>query len=766
MADTIASLGIEVTQKGVKEAQESLGKLGVKAGAAEKAVKKYKKETQSNTQAQKQYAAQQQKTTAAVSQAEQVHKSARGGFRAMRGATQQLSFQLQDVAVQAQSGTSAFTILAQQGPQILSIFGPGGAVVGALVAFGALIGGVLVTAMGDAEESIDDLDEALKRLDRTAETTENGIFKLSERIFRLARKSSIAAMAELARSQNTAEQAVQAHRKAIDELIESEDRFVGDSSFDETVRFSAELLKNLEAAGTSAADVIAGRLANSLSEPRFRVLGEDLGQLVDAFGVGKESAGQLIKAVGSLDPNDIQTYKDLQTVLDDVLVAEGGDVTDRFFEFSAAISDNVEEIEAYDGKVKLLGKSLEALKKSGMGGLIAAGDPQRQIDAQNELIGLLRKEDEERQELLRNNIEIRDKMRSMLRGEVDETEKAENEKQRLREQTAKSLSTLYSATSPAVLSFARQQQTILAILEESNEKQLLSDEALDRAKKKLQEDLTAFIQEETDKREQAELLSQQRQAEAQARAIYNQMSLMEKWAISTREAMENVEMLQLQMVQSFENNLGGAIEGLLTGTQSFKEAFGNMTKAILQEFLGMVAQMIAQRIAFALFGAKVEKVAALKLAAYQGALSQAKVAEAALNAYVSTLAIPIIGPGLAPKAAATAAGVAEGLAAINTTANIAAAGARATGGQVLGGQTYLVGERGPELLTMGGTGRVSSNDQLKQAIGGGESIQIVNNIDARGAGPDVDNKIRQAMKETSAITMANVQDLMRRRRFA
>ena len=766
MADTIASLGIEVTQKGVKEAQESLGKLGVKAGAAEKAVKKYKKETQSNTQAQKQYAAQQRKTTESVSQAEQVHKSARGGFRAMRGATQQLSFQLQDVAVQAQSGTSAFTILAQQGPQILSIFGPGGAVVGALVAFGALIGGVLVSALGDAEESIDDLDEALKRLDRTAETTENGVFKLSERIFRLARKSSIAAMAELTRSQNTAEQAVQAHRKAIDELIESEDRFVGDSAFDDTLRFSAELLKNLEAAGTSAADVIAGRLANTLSDPRFRVLGEDLGQLIKAFDVGEESAGKLIKAVASLDPNDIQTYKDLQTVLDDVLVAENGDVTGRFLEFSAAISDNVEEIEAYDGKVKLLGKSLEALKESGMGGLIAAGDPQRQIDAQNELIGLLRKEDEERQELLRNNIEIRDKMRSMLRGEVDETEKAENEKQRLQEQTAKHLSTLYSATSPAVLSFARQQQAILAILEESNEKQLLSDEALDRHKKKLQQDLTAFIQEETEKREQAELQSQQRQAEAQARAIYNQMSLMEKWALSTREAMENVEMLQLQMVQSFENNLGGAIEGLLTGTQSFKEAFGNMTKAILQEFLGMVAQMIAQRIAFALFGEKVEKVAALKLAAYQGALSQAKVAEAALNAYVSTLAIPIIGPGLAPKAAATAAGVAEGLAAINTTANIAAAGARATGGQVLGGQTYLVGERGPELLTMGGTGRVSSNDQLKQAIGGGESIQIVNNIDARGAGPDVDNKIRQAMKETSAITMANVQDLIRRRRFA
>jgi hypothetical protein len=42
---------------------------------------------------------------------------------------------------------------------------------------------------------------------------------------------------------------------------------------------------------------------------------------------------------------------------------------------------------------------------------------------------------------------------------------------------------------------------------------------------------------------------------------------------------------------------------------------------------------------------------------------------------------------------------------------------RALGGQVRGGESYLVGERGPELLTMGGSGRISSNDQLKSAMG-------------------------------------------------
>jgi hypothetical protein len=66
---------------------------------------------------------------------------------------------------------------------------------------------------------------------------------------------------------------------------------------------------------------------------------------------------------------------------------------------------------------------------------------------------------------------------------------------------------------------------------------------------------------------------------------------------------------------------------------------------------------------------------------------------------------------------------------------------------------------------MGGSGRVSSNDQLKKAMGGGESIQIVNNVDARGSGADVDMKIRSAMQQTSQQTVATIQDLMRRRRF-
>ena len=87
-----------------------------------------------------------------------------GAFRAMRGSTQQLSWQLQDVAVQAQMGTSAFTILGQQGPQIASIFGSGGAVLGALVAFGAILAGAVyrsLTGTGEAMKKLKTINESL-----------------------------------------------------------------------------------------------------------------------------------------------------------------------------------------------------------------------------------------------------------------------------------------------------------------------------------------------------------------------------------------------------------------------------------------------------------------------------------------------------------------------------------------------------------------------------------------------------------------------------
>lgn len=61
------------------------------------------------------------------------------------------------------------------------------------------------------------------------------------------------------------------------------------------------------------------------------------------------------------------------------------------------------------------------------------------------------------------------------------------------------------------------------------------------------------------------------------------------------------------------------------------------------------------------------------------------------------------------------------------------AGKRATGGPVMAGRNYLVGERGPELFSPDAAGRIIANDDIP--IGGGRSISapVTISIDATGA---------------------------------
>lgn len=85
---------------------------------------------------------------------------------------------------------------------------------------------------------------------------------------------------------------------------------------------------------------------------------------------------------------------------------------------------------------------------------------------------------------------------------------------------------------------------------------------------------------------------------------------------------------------------------------------------------------------------------------------------------------------------------------IQTNLNRPVAGARAMGGQVNAGRTYLVGERGPELFTPSGHGRIIANDN----VGGG----MVFNIDARGAtDPEaVRQQVQQGILEAAPSIVA------------
>jgi len=80
---------------------------------------------------------------------------------------QQGGYQLQDFVVQLQSGTSVFTAFGQQGSQFAGVFGPKGAVIGAVIAIGSAVGGMaykMLTASSEVKDfkgQMDDLTTAL-----------------------------------------------------------------------------------------------------------------------------------------------------------------------------------------------------------------------------------------------------------------------------------------------------------------------------------------------------------------------------------------------------------------------------------------------------------------------------------------------------------------------------------------------------------------------------------------------------------------------------
>lgn len=79
----------------------------------------------------------------------------------MKGAISGLGLQLQDVAVQLQSGTSPFIIIAQQLPQAASAFGPLGVAIGTTVAILAVAAGAFFNFRTEAVKSSDILAGAL-----------------------------------------------------------------------------------------------------------------------------------------------------------------------------------------------------------------------------------------------------------------------------------------------------------------------------------------------------------------------------------------------------------------------------------------------------------------------------------------------------------------------------------------------------------------------------------------------------------------------------
>lgn len=109
--------------------------------------------------------------------------------------------------------------------------------------------------------------------------------------------------------------------------------------------------------------------------------------------------------------------------------------------------------------------------------------------------------------------------------------------------------------------------------------------------------------------------------------------------------------IQLGAINSLANSWGNALAQMATGQATFADTVKAMWQGIVGAVAQAIAQMIAQWIAQQLIAAVLGKTIGGTTAASQ---IMANAGVAASGAYAATAAIPIIGPGLAPAAAATA----------------------------------------------------------------------------------------------------------------
>ena len=133
-------------------------------------------------------------------------------LRFMRGGLGQVGHQIQDISVQMQMGTDGMIVLGQQGSQIASLFGPGGALFGAFLAISAAAAGPLYSAITGTTTVLSDLAEEAKGA--------SGAFNELNRLEQQMRKQEVGAAArkqldELATQREKLADATKRHENAM-----------------------------------------------------------------------------------------------------------------------------------------------------------------------------------------------------------------------------------------------------------------------------------------------------------------------------------------------------------------------------------------------------------------------------------------------------------------------------------------------------------------------------------------------------------------------
>lgn len=227
----------------------------------------------------------------------------------LRGSVQQAGYQIQDFIVQVQGGQSALVAFSQQGSQLAGAFGPGGAIVGAIIALGTVIAGTLITALSGGKNAMDALREAADAMDKVITISQNGVAALSDKYANLARVN--AEVATLMRNQVLLEynQAMTMVSKTISDTT-SEFFSFGDtakaalSSGTVSVKLLGTILDAAEVKTNNFNDAFNKVSKSSIAnEATISTFTNTVGALSSRLGITDQAAFELAKQLNDLSKN-------------------------------------------------------------------------------------------------------------------------------------------------------------------------------------------------------------------------------------------------------------------------------------------------------------------------------------------------------------------------------------------------------------------------------------------------------------------------------
>ncbi|QFR58937.1 tail length tape-measure protein [Salmonella virus VSiA] len=726
MADT-ASLIARVKTEGVSQAEDQLDAFASAAGKADTAAGKLGDTTQKQTTK----------------------------LRGFGTGAQQVGYQVQDMIVQIQGGTSAFVAIGQQGSQLAGAFGPGGAVIGAIIALSAAVGGTLYKALGGAKISAEELQESAKTLEDVLQKNKDGVYELSDGFVKLANDTGTAsqALARFYEAQSATVTQTEGAKEAITDLVDSLDTWTNGSAIGaqrslELGQQTSSLTGYIEDLSdkfgitNQEAEALVPLLASvqkNASPENIKALSDETARLNDKYqGTNSELVkfnGELFKNIGQMQ--DAASKADALSGSQDKLGNAVNSTTQRLKEQNDRIIKNVQignlaDKERYAAQAQA---DKEAFAKR-------EGVTKEQIAAYNAA-----RDEEARQDIQR--VKDMEAKRAAAEQKAADTrasqqaKRAETEAQRQQNAARNFLDTLQRQNQDELAAIDAQEQQKLEKLQAFRDNETISQQQFEEAKTQIALDADAkrneILQRQTEER-----IKKQFSADAY-------VAQMQALADSEFAELDRQYEVKLQKLNDFHS------QGFIA-----EDKYQQTLSAINDEYA--LSRAKATGDAFGDMAGNIGTALGEASTAYKAfAIAQATIATytSAIEAYKSTAAIPVVGPFLAPVAAAAA--VAAGMANIGKIRS-----AREQGGSLAAGQMSTIAERGkPEVIMPAGASRVRTAEQMRQIMGesagksGAENITIVNNttgrVDSVSQERDDEGRLRIIISETvsSALQDSN-----------